>query len=171
MQSPIINHQSAIPQPASDRIRQNTTECHKMQRNLVRTRSLIHAHAREVEVMEKRDSRLRGNDVGRCGNDVGGCGNPAPDVPPHPHAYPRRDRPTQNRPGRITTPDVLLTLSSRYRIITLATTCNNDELRRPLRPNPPRFRAPLDPPARPHTLVPPTRGRSHDCIRNTRPCP
>ena len=48
MQSPIINHQSAIPQPTSDRIRQNTTEYHKMQRNLVRARSLIHAHAREA---------------------------------------------------------------------------------------------------------------------------
>ncbi len=67
-QSAIINRQS--PQPAVYEIRHNPTESDKIRRKLVRARSLIHARERG-EVMEKRDSRLRGNDVGGCGNGRG----------------------------------------------------------------------------------------------------
>ena len=85
-QSSIPNHQSSIPQPAVDGNRQNTTECHKMQRNLVR--AYPNSRAREA----KRDSRLRGNDGGGCENDgegerngAGKGGNDNGGVPPRIH--------------------------------------------------------------------------------------
>ena len=78
---------------------------------------------------------------------------------------------TQPEPSVENTTAVLLTLLRVYYIIAVAITCKNDELRRPLRPNPPRLRAPVDSSTCPDPLVHPTCGRSHDCGRNTRPRP